>query len=47
MTDHTSTAPTTRRAVLAGATVVIIPILALFLVLQRRVIEGIATTGIK
>ena len=32
---------------LAGATVVIVPILALFLVLQRRVIEGIATTGIK
>jgi multiple sugar transport system permease protein len=32
---------------LAGATVVVIPILAIFLVFQRRVIEGIATTGIK
>jgi multiple sugar transport system permease protein len=32
---------------LAGATVVIIPILAVFLVFQRRFIEGIATTGIK
>ena len=32
---------------LAGATVVVIPILAVFLVFQRRVIEGIATTGIK
>jgi len=32
---------------LAGATVVIIPILAIFLVFQRRFIEGIATTGIK
>jgi multiple sugar transport system permease protein len=32
---------------LAGATVVVIPILLLFLAFQRRVIEGIATTGIK
>jgi multiple sugar transport system permease protein len=32
---------------LAGATVVVIPILAVFLVFQRRFIEGIATTGIK
>jgi multiple sugar transport system permease protein len=32
---------------LAGATVVVIPILAIFLLFQRRVIEGIATTGIK
>ena len=32
---------------LAGATVVVIPILVVFLVFQRRVIEGIATTGIK
>lgn len=32
---------------LAGATVVIIPILVVFLVFQRRFIEGIATTGIK
>lgn len=32
---------------LAGATVVIIPVLAVFLVFQRRIIEGIATTGIK
>ncbi|MGZ4517680.1 MAG: carbohydrate ABC transporter permease [Mycobacteriaceae bacterium] len=32
---------------LAGATVVVIPILAIFLIFQRRVIEGIATTGIK
>ncbi|QGN58705.1 carbohydrate ABC transporter permease [Nostocoides sp. HKS02] len=32
---------------LAGATVVVLPILAIFLVFQRRVIEGIATTGIK
>jgi multiple sugar transport system permease protein len=32
---------------LAGATVVVIPILMLFLVFQRKVIEGIATTGIK
>jgi multiple sugar transport system permease protein len=32
---------------LAGATVVVIPVLAIFLALQRRFIEGIATTGIK
>jgi multiple sugar transport system permease protein len=32
---------------LAGATVVVIPVLAIFLVFQRRFIEGIATTGIK
>ncbi len=32
---------------LAGATVVVLPILALFLAFQRKVIEGIATTGIK
>lgn len=32
---------------LAGATVVIIPILVVFLIFQRRFIEGIATTGIK
>jgi multiple sugar transport system permease protein len=32
---------------LAGATVVVLPILAVFLVFQRRFIEGIATTGIK
>src|SRR5262245_17915914 len=31
---------------LAGATVVIIPIIVVFLVFQRRFIEGIATTGI-
>ena len=32
---------------LAGATVVIVPILVVFLVFQRRFIEGIATTGLK
>ena len=32
---------------LAGATVVVIPVLAVFLAFQRKVIEGIATTGIK
>jgi multiple sugar transport system permease protein len=32
---------------LAGATVVVIPVLLVFLIFQRRVIEGIATTGIK
>jgi multiple sugar transport system permease protein len=32
---------------LAGATVVLIPVLAVFLAFQRRFIEGIATTGIK
>ena len=31
---------------LAGATVVVIPVLAIFLAVQRRFIEGIATTGI-
>lgn len=32
---------------LAGATVVVLPVLLVFLVFQRRIIEGIATTGIK
>ena len=32
---------------LAGATVVVVPVLIVFLVFQRRFIEGIATTGIK
>jgi multiple sugar transport system permease protein len=32
---------------LAGATVVVVPILLVFLAFQRRFIEGIATTGIK
>ncbi|MEO7131120.1 MAG: carbohydrate ABC transporter permease [Dermatophilaceae bacterium] len=32
---------------LAGATVVVVPILVVFLIFQRRFIEGIATTGIK
>ena len=32
---------------LAGATVVIIPILVVFLIFQQRFIEGIATTGLK
>ena len=32
---------------LAGATVVVMPILLVFLAFQRRFIEGIATTGIK
>jgi multiple sugar transport system permease protein len=32
---------------LAGSTVVVLPILIVFLVFQRRFIEGIATTGIK
>lgn len=32
---------------LAGATLVVLPILAVLLVFQRRFIEGIATTGIK
>ena len=32
---------------LAGATVVLIPVLVIFLIFQRRFIEGIATTGIK
>lgn len=32
---------------LAGATVVVLPVLAIFLIFQRRFIEGIASTGIK
>ena len=32
---------------LAGATVVVMPVLIVFLVFQKRFIEGIATTGIK
>jgi multiple sugar transport system permease protein len=32
---------------LAGATVVLLPVLVVFLIFQRRFIEGIATTGIK
>lgn len=32
---------------LAGATLIVLPILALFLFLQRYFIQGIATTGIK
>ena len=32
---------------LAGATVTILPILAIFLIFQRKFIEGIATTGLK
>jgi multiple sugar transport system permease protein len=32
---------------LAGATVVLLPVLIVFLIFQRRFIEGIATTGIK
>lgn len=32
---------------LAGATVVVLPILLVFLIFQRRFIEGIATTGLK
>ena len=32
---------------LAGATVTVLPILIVFLIFQRRFIEGIATTGIK
>ena len=32
---------------LAGATVVVVPVLLVFMLFQRRVIEGIATTGIK
>lgn len=32
---------------LAGATVVVAPVLVVFLIFQRRFIEGIATTGIK
>ncbi len=32
---------------LAGATVVVLPVLLVFMIFQRRFIEGIATTGIK
>ena len=32
---------------LTGATVVVIPVVLVFLIFQRRIIEGIATTGIK
>jgi multiple sugar transport system permease protein len=32
---------------LAGATIVILPVLVIFLIFQRRFIEGIASTGIK
>ncbi|MBR7742747.1 carbohydrate ABC transporter permease [Phycicoccus sp. BSK3Z-2] len=32
---------------LAGATVVVLPVLVVFMIFQRRFIEGIATTGIK
>jgi multiple sugar transport system permease protein len=32
---------------LAGATVVVLPVLLVFVLFQRRIIEGIATTGIK
>ena len=32
---------------LAGACVVVLPLLIVFLLFQRRFIEGIATTGIK
>ncbi len=32
---------------LAGATVVVLPVLIVFMIFQRRFIEGIATTGIK
>jgi multiple sugar transport system permease protein len=32
---------------LAGATVVVVPVVVVFLIFQRRFIEGIATTGIK
>jgi multiple sugar transport system permease protein len=32
---------------LAGATLVVVPVLVIFMVFQRRFIEGIATTGIK
>jgi len=32
---------------LAGATVVVVPVLVVFLIFQRRFIEGIASTGIK
>ncbi|PZU50449.1 MAG: sugar ABC transporter permease [Arsenicicoccus sp.] len=32
---------------MAGATIVVLPVLAVFLIFQRRFIQGIATTGIK
>jgi len=32
---------------LAGSVVVVLPVLVVFLVLQRRIMEGVATTGIK
>lgn len=32
---------------LAGATIVVLPVLIVFMIFQRRFIEGIATTGIK
>lgn len=32
---------------MAGATIVVVPVMVVFLVFQRRFIEGIATTGIK
>ncbi|GAB2620067.1 carbohydrate ABC transporter permease [Pseudactinotalea suaedae] len=32
---------------LAGATLVVVPVLVIFMIFQRRFIEGIATTGIK
>ena len=32
---------------LAGAVVVVIPVLMVFLLLQRRIMQGIAMTGIK
>ena len=32
---------------LAGATLVVLPVLVIFMIFQRRFIEGIATTGIK
>jgi multiple sugar transport system permease protein len=32
---------------LAGAVVVVIPVVAIFLVLQRHIMQGIAMTGIK
>jgi multiple sugar transport system permease protein len=33
--------------ILAGATVVVVPVIIVFLIFQRRFIEGVATTGIK
>ena len=32
---------------LAGAVVVVVPVIAVFLLLQRHFVQGIATTGIK